>query len=205
MQGEAGTGKTTAAVALARSLYPNLPDKELFCIVSQETMFEEYDGQPVLIWDDWRAEELLERFDRGMVWKLFATNPLPTVVNVKYSSVNLINSVNIMTSVVEFHKFMNKLAGEYVDKRRVKHQAEDMNQGYRRFPVFLEIAKSSYDLYASMSLTGGEYKEYKRLARVEASMANLAKNASLSNQQKTLKPVAELHGKLVEKTQSVKK
>ena len=48
MQGEAGTGKTTAAVALARSLYPNLPDKELFCIVSQETMFEEYDGQPVL-------------------------------------------------------------------------------------------------------------------------------------------------------------
>ena len=30
-------------------------------------------------------------------------------------------------------------------------------------------------------------------------MANLAKNASLSNQQKTLKPVAELHGKLVEK------
>ena len=46
-----------------------------------------------------------------MVWKLFATNPLPTVVNVKYSSVNLINSVNIMTSVVEFHKFMNKLAG----------------------------------------------------------------------------------------------
>ena len=124
-------------------------------------MFEEYDGQPVLIWDDWRAEELLERFDRGMVWKLFATNPLPTVVNVKYSSVNLINSVNIMTSVVEFHKFMNKLAGEYVDKRRVKHQAEDMNQGYRRFPVFLEIAKSSYDLYASMSLTGASIRNIK--------------------------------------------
>ena len=36
-----------------------------------------------------------------------------------------------------------------------------MNQGYRRFPVFLEIAKSSYDLYASMSLTGGSIRNIK--------------------------------------------
>ena len=74
-------------------------------------MFEKYDGQPVLFGTTGEQRNFLERFDRGMVWKLFATNPLPTVVNVKYSSVNLINSVNIMTSVVEFHKFMNKLAG----------------------------------------------------------------------------------------------
>lgn len=200
MQGPSGTGKTTAAKALARVLFPGVPDNELFCVVSQDTMFEHYDGQPVLIWDDWRASNLLERFDRGMIWKIFAVNPLPTVVNVKYSSVNLINSVNIMTSVGEFHEFMNELAGEYTDKSRRKHKAEDKNQGYRRFPVFLEIAQTSYDLYVSNSLGGGEYQDYQRVARVEANLLELAKNSSPENDQKVIEPVAKLHNQLYEKS-----
>ncbi len=37
--------------------------------------FDKYDGQPAIIWDDWRAKDLLSKFDRGMQWKIFAINP----------------------------------------------------------------------------------------------------------------------------------
>ncbi len=33
--------------------------------------FDKYDGQPVIIWDDWRAKDLLSRVT---VWKIFAIN-----------------------------------------------------------------------------------------------------------------------------------
>ena len=88
------------------------------------------------------------------------------------------------------------MAGEYVDAKKLTHKAEDINQGYRRFPVFMEISKESYDLYASMALTGGEFAEYRRLATVSASMVKLAKNQTEDNTQRALGVVGQLHGKV---------
>ena len=62
-------------------------------------------------------------------------------MSVKYGSVNLINAVSIVTSVRPFHEFVQGLAGEYVDAKKLTHKAEDINQGYRRFPVFMEISR----------------------------------------------------------------
>lgn len=200
MQGEAGAGKTIAAKALARTLFPNREDDEIFFVVGDGAVpFDGYDGQPVIIWDDWRADDILSKFDRGTVWKLFAINPDKISVSVKYGSVNLINAVSIVTSVISFHDFIEGLAGEYTDARKIKHPAEDANQGYRRFPIFMEISKESYDLYASMALTGGEFKEYQRLAKVNASMIRLAQNETGENTQKVLGLVSKLNGKVAER------
>lgn len=182
MSGEAGSGKTIAAKALARSLFPDREDAEIFFVVGDGAVpFEGYDGQPVIIWDDWRAKDILGKFDRGSVWKLFAINPDKIAVNVKYGAVNLVNSISIVTSVVPFKEFMEELAGEYTDSKRVKHPAEDSNQGYRRFPVFLEITRESYQLFASQALTGGEFSEYQRLAQVNVNLIELAKNPMQQN------------------------
>ena len=197
MQGEAGAGKTIAAKALARTLFPGRDDDQVFFVVGDGAVpFDGYDGQPVIIWDDWRADDILGKFDRGTVWKLFAINPDKISVSVKYGSVNLINAVSIMTSVRPFHEFIQGLAGEYVDAKKMTHKAEDINQGYRRFPVFMEISKESYDLYASMALTGGEFAEYTRLATVSASMVQLARNQTADNNQRALGIVGKLHGKV---------
>lgn len=197
MQGESGAGKTIAAKALARTLFPGRDDDQVFFVVGDGAVpFDGYDGQPVIIWDDWRAYDILGKFDRGTVWKLFAINPDKISVSVKYGSVNLINAVSIVTSVRPFHEFIQGLAGEYVDAKKVTHQAEDINQGYRRFPVFMEISKESYDLYASIALTGGEFAEYTRLATVSASMVQLAKNETAHNTQLALGMVGKLHDKV---------
>ena len=197
MQGEAGAGKTIAAKALARTLFPGRDDDQVFFVVGDGAVpFDGYDGQPVIIWDDWRADDILGKFDRGTVWKLFAINPDKISVSVKYGSVNLINAVSIVTSVRPFHEFIQGLAGEYVDAKKMTHKAEDINQGYRRFPVFMEISKESYDLYASMALTGGEFAEYTRLATVSASMVQLARNQTTDNNQRALGMVGKLHGKV---------
>lgn len=197
MQGEAGAGKTIAAKALARTLFPGRDDDQVFFVVGDGAVpFDGYDGQPVIIWDDWRADDILGKFDRGTAWKLFAINPDKISVSVKYGSVNLVNAVSIVTSVKPFHEFIKGLAGKYVDAKRVTHQAEDINQGYRRFPVFMEISKESYNLYASMALTGGEFAEYARLATVNASMVQLAKNLTADNTQLALGVVGKLHSKV---------
>lgn len=194
LSGGGGSGKTIAAKALARSLYPGKPDNEVFFIVSDGNIpFDGYDGQPVIIWDDWRSGELLSKFDRGMVWKLFATNPDRINVNIKYGSVNLINSVNILTSVVPFMKFMESLASEYKDSKGIVHPAEDATQGYRRFPVFLEITRESYELYVTQALSDGEFDQYKHVCTVEASFKRLAENLTPENQRNYLTPVIDTH------------
>ena len=45
--------------------------------------FDEYDGQPIIIWDDFRAKELLNAFERGTMWKIFAIHPDKVSVHAK--------------------------------------------------------------------------------------------------------------------------
>ena len=56
-----GIGKGLLSKALARSMYPHLTeDDEIFFEVgSQGALFEGYDGQPVLIWNDRRGVNFL--------------------------------------------------------------------------------------------------------------------------------------------------
>lgn len=199
--GLGGAGKSVSAKAMARSLYPNLPDEKLYFVVGDgRVAFDGYDGQPVIIWDDWRAKDLLSKFDRGTVWKIFAINPEKISLQIKYGDTNLANTVNIVTSVQPFKEFIEDLSGEYIDNNKTRHAKEDPGQGYRRFPMFVEVTKESLQIYISNSLSGGELSEYNRVCRIEASMIEYAKNSQLvENTEKLMKPVKELHEKIEKK------
>jgi hypothetical protein len=198
--GNGGAGKSVAAKAMARSLFPNLPDEKIFFTVGDgRVAFDKYDGQPVIIWDDWRAKDLLSKFDRGTVWKIFAINPEKISLSVKYGETSLTNTVNIITSVQKFQDFIDELAGEYVDRNRTKHKKEDKTQGYRRFPVFVEVTKKALEIYVSQALSDGEYEEYERAMRVEASMVEFAKNNTIENLKKIGEPFVKVHKKVEKK------
>ncbi len=198
--GNGGAGKSVAAKAMARSLFPNLPDEKIFFTVGDgRVAFDRYDGQPVIIWDDWRAKDLLSKFDRGTVWKIFAINPEKISLSVKYGEINLTNTVNIITSVQKFQDFIDELAGEYVDRNRTKHKKEDKTQGYRRFPVFIEVTKQSLEIYVSQALSDGEYKEYEKAMKVEASMIEFAQNNTKENLKKIGEPFVKVHKKVEKK------
>lgn len=202
VSGAGGAGKGVVSKALARSIYPEKTDDECYFVVGDgKVAFDNYDGQPVIIWDDWRAKDLLSKFDRGTIWKIFAVNPEKVSQNVKHGEVVLANTFNIVNCVDTFEKFINDLAGEYVDSNKVKHQAEDPNQGYRRFPLFINVSPDSFDLYASMALTGGEMNEYQKIVNMQVNTVALAQNDTLENEKKVMEPVLtvtrkvrEIHG-----------
>lgn len=199
--GLGGAGKSVSAKAMARSLYPGIPDERLYFVVGDgRVAFDGYDGQPIIIWDDWRAKDLLSKFDRGTVWKIFAINPERISLQVKYGDTSLSNTINIVTSVQPFREFIEDLSGEYVDNNKTKHAKEDPGQGYRRFPMFVEVSKESLQIYISESLTGGELSEYNRICKIEASMIEYAKNSGLiENTTRLMKPVKEIHEKIEKK------
>lgn len=199
--GLGGAGKSVSAKAMARSLYPDLSDDKLFFVVGDgRVAFDGYDGQPVVIWDDWRAKDLLSKFDRGTIWKIFAINPEKISLQIKYGDTSLSNTVNIVTSVQPFKEFIEDLSGEYVDNNKTKHAKEDPGQGYRRFPMFVEVTRESLQIYISQSLSGGELSEYNRVCRVEASMIEYAKNSGLiENTTRLMQPVKVLHDKIEKK------
>lgn len=193
ISGMGGAGKTVAAKALARSLFPGVPDDKLFFVIGDKKVaFDDYNGEPVIIWDDWRPEELLSNFDRGLVWKIFAVNPERVSLNVKYGDVTLVNAINIVTSVIPFMEFIDKLSAKYKDSHGTIHPEEDKGQGYRRFPMFIEVTPQSLELFVSQSMTGGERSLYEPILKVETVMLDLAKNPTLENSQKVMAPVAQV-------------
>lgn len=197
ISGRGGAGKTVIAKAMARSLYPELSDEECYFVVGDgRVAFDNYDGQPVIIWDDFRAKGILGKFDRGTVWKIFAVNPDRVSMHVKNGEVTLINTVNIVTSVETFHEFMETLAGEYKDSNRVVHKSEDPRQGYRRFPVFVEVTENQFEMFISMGLTDGEIEDYRRIITTNLNTIEFAKNQSLENNQKVFGTFNKVHEKI---------
>lgn len=179
--GGGGTGKSLSAKVFARSIRPDIEnDDELFFVVGDGAVpFDGYDGQPVIIWDDWRAGDLLDKFDRSLIWKLFAINPERIDVNVKYGSTRLINTVNIVTSVQSYHDFNNGLAGEYKDKKGVVHKGEDRAQAYRRFPFFIEVTKDVLMIAKVKGLSEEEMNAYEPLLYFENKMLDLQRHQEI--------------------------
>lgn len=176
--GEGGAGKSLSAKVFARSLRPDIErDEELFFVVGDGAVpFDGYDGQPIIIWDDWRAEDILQKWDRSTMWKLFAINPERIDVNIKYGSIRLINSVNIVTSVQSYSEFNEGLAGAYKDSNGIEHKAESRKQAYRRFPFFVEVSKESVTLAKVRGLRDDELGMYDRMITFENNMAALAEH-----------------------------
>lgn len=171
--GGGGVGKGLCSIALARSLFPQLEnDEEIFFAVGGDNVtFENYDGQPVIIWNDCRAIELLKKLGgRGNLFDLF--DPFPKAQNrqnIKYSSIRLLNRVNIVNSVDSYFTFLNGLAGEYGD-----YKVEDKTQAYRRFGILIPLHAEDFDLLINRGYLGdGPYDEYKCYARIKGNFRKL--------------------------------
>lgn len=170
VEGAGGIGKNIACRALARALYPDLEDYECFFEVGGgKVSFDGYAGQPVIIWNDWRAETFIKLFGRGTAFDLLDSHPSSSKRNIKYGSVLLTNSINLINSVEPYEDFLNNLAGN-----------EDPNQAYRRFPIIICLREQDFDVLLNKGIALGsyEYAQYIQYAKVRGNFGEVSKRLS---------------------------
>ena len=162
--GGSGTGKSLSSRALAKTLIDpqnKLKNSDVFFTVGQgNAMFQGYDGQPVLIWDDLRAFDLLNYYNKnvGAIFNLFDVIPSDSEQNIKFSSVKLINSINIVNSIQTFQEFSNTICF----KNGLSAVPEPDKQIYRRFPFFVELSNSQkYDFFVNQQFFNPDEPNYK--------------------------------------------
>ena len=177
---QGGIGKGIACRALAHCLYPDLEDYECFFEVgSNKVSFDGYNGQPVIIWNDWRSYQLIKTFGRGETFDILDSHPTRAKRNIKYGSTVLTNTINLINSVQPYTEFLNGLAGEYTYDNginEVQVKAEDKNQAYRRFPIIICLRENDFDVLLNKGVAEGsyEYEQYLSYAQVRGSFANVA-------------------------------
>jgi hypothetical protein len=210
VSGKGGIGKGLICKAIARSLYPNLKyDDDIFFEVGAKGVpFEGYDGQPVIIWNDRRAIDLLQELNgRGNVFNVFDTHPSRIKQNVKYSSVCLCNEINIVNSVQSYEDFLDGLAGEYKDKSGNLQAVEDKGQSYRRFPFIIPLHEKDFDLLMNKGFYEGtrEYEQYIKYKNIRGNMQQIAEKCGNNEELrkriegKTVKIVVDKHNEVIEK------
>ena len=67
------------------------------------------------------------------------------------------------------------------------HKSEDPRQGYRRFPVFIEVTENQFEMFLSMGMTDGEIEDYRKIATTNLNTIEFAKNQTLENHKKVFK------------------
>ena len=178
--GGGGVGKDVASRAIARCLYPCITnDEDLFFELGCDNVsYEGCDAQPVNILSDYRAYTLLDAFKgRENLFKVFDSHPHNSRVNVKFSSIKPVNSVNIVNSVQDYQVFLNGLAGHYKDKHGNEHQAEDKAQSYRRFPIVIELEEDTVTIYVNQYFIGksNDATDFKVWKKVKGNFGKIRK------------------------------
>lgn len=171
ISGQGRSGKTVMGKALAQSLYPHLEPHECYFVVGEKNVsFQDYDGQPVIIYDDYRAVDFIMEFGRSGTFRMFDQHPGKVVVNIKYGSVNLVNEVSIVTAVESYEDFCNGLAGTYKDRAGNEFEAEDDRQSYGRFPFFSKVDADSFTWFMNRGFVdGNSYHSFQEVIRCEQS------------------------------------
>lgn len=206
--GDAGAGKGVMSRALARALFPSLQnDEEIFFEVGADNaLFEGYDGQPVLIWNDRRAGNLIKELGgRSNVYNVFDTHPTKQKQNIKYSSVGLVNAVNIVNSVQPYTEFLETLAGAK-DENDSSNDSLEKSQAYRRFPLIINVHPEEFDIYVNKGfLSQSEtYLDYEAHLRLYGNMRRIAQTCSKYEgmrreiEGKVVEPVLEQHNRVLE-------
>ena len=171
--GEGGVGKDLLAAALARSLNPKAK-RPYFSLGGENVSFEHYDGEEIIIWEDFRAYSMLEacRKDRGLLFRIlgpYRDDSKKIIVNIKGSNTQLLNRVNIVTGPDDYETFLNGLAGEYEVFSResgqtFRRKSENKSQAYRRFPVIIPVTEGEFSIYLNKGFMDGtrEYFQYEK-------------------------------------------
>lgn len=206
VDGNAGLGKGALCEYIAQSLFPEM-EKPFFVVGNDARVaFDGYDGEPVIIWDDYRAAHFVKNFGRGGVFNIFDTHPRQQAQQAKNSRVILTNAINMVNSVEPYDKFLNGLAGEYKDRDGVEHEAEDKNQAYRRFPYIMRVRENDFDLLINLGFVNKDthaYHQYVMYERVRGSLKQVmtkldgeAKNRVLADM---TRPALDCYHMLTEK------
>jgi hypothetical protein len=163
IRGGSGAGKSLSSRALAKSIIDPtniMRDDEVYFVAGQgASKFQGYDGQPVIIYDDLRAWDLLDYYKKspGAIFNLFDVVPSSSEQNIKFGSIKLINSINIVNSIDEFEKFSSDICFR-VAETGIKEPDKQM---YRRFPLFINISEDSYDLFVNKQFFNPDEPNYK--------------------------------------------
>lgn len=211
VEGPGGIGKGLISKAIARAIVDRegkmVDDDIFFEVGADKVTFEGYDGQPVIIWNDCRANTLLQKLGgRENVFNVFDTFSQSIVQHVKYGSVRLHNIVNIVNGIQSYREFLEGLAGEYKRDGMIQ-KAEDKNQSYRRFPFFLVLHEEDYDLGMNKGVFDGtrEYEQYYVYNNLRGNMRRIAErcgnNAKLLNMVtgRVVSPIVEKYNELNKK------
>ena len=204
-----GIGKGLASYALARSLYPDIEDDDdlFFTVGGEKTSFDDYDGQPIIIWNDIRPIALLKIFgDRGQLFDSLDMHPKRKREHIKYGKIVLTNEVNIFNSVIPYSEFLDGLAGEYKDRdgNCVRSEMSAKEQAYRRFPIIIPVSENDFEILLNKGVLGqGTYTEYFHHKRIVANLKAL--HTELKKREdvlrmldiQTMKPVVEAHNQIV--------
>lgn len=212
--GKGGMGKDLMSRAIARALFPQYErDEEIFFNVgARGSAFEGYDGQPVIIWSDRRAIDLLMELNgRGNVFEVFDSHPRKTRQNIKYSSIALTNCVNIINAVEPYKTFLNGLAGEYIDKQGEKREGEDKTQSYRRIPIILELSVGAYDMLVNKGWLDDDksFLQYITFGRFRQNLKEVAEKCKDGSEVKrqiennTVRPIKEVKEKIEKKHEKI--
>lgn len=137
------SGKGTLSRIIANVLFPEKEKEDLlYCEITNDNVgFEDYDGQPVTIWDDCRAFDLLSGLNgRGKVFKIFDINPSRKTFHIKFGKIRLCNEVSIVNSIQHYKDFIDELAGD-----------EDKRQVFGRFVfiIFINSQTNTFDLFVN--------------------------------------------------------
>ena len=152
-----------------------------FEVGADNATFEGYDGQPVVIWNDCRAYDLLKKLGgRDNVFNVFDTHPTTQKQNIKYSSTALQNAINIVNSPQPYVEFLDSLAGEYTDRKGEKRLSEDKKQSYRRFPIMIVIHEDYYEMLMNKGYLDGtkEYEVYVQHGKIRGNMQRIAERTN---------------------------
>ena len=173
ISGEGGSGKDVMATVLARCFNPGAK-RPYFGLGGANVSFEHYDGEEVIIWEDFRAYQMLEvcRKDRGLLFRILGPYRdvyKKLIVNVKGSDTQLLNRVNIITGPEPYDVFLDGLAGEYMAYSRetgetYRRTSENKAQSYRRFPLIIPMSEGEFSIYLNKGFLEGtrEYFEYEK-------------------------------------------
>ncbi len=210
--GKGGEGKGVCCRLLARALCPEINDMNsiMFPYGGQGVSFDNYDGQPVIIYSDMRAVDFMAMGRKETLTAALEPHPHEDVgeINIKYGSVKLIHKFNIINGIEPYEEFIKGLAGEYTDKAGREHHAEKSNleQFYRRVPVIIPINGDYFDILVNTGIFRGtrEYDTYKSIASMVGSFAKLQQRCG-NNEPLLIDMSKPLVDPIVEVTEHLKK
>lgn len=175
-----------------------LADKWIFWAGGSGVEIQSYTGQPVIIWEDARACDLIKVF--GGINKLFAAlddHPKPMDLNIKYGAVQLKNTVNIFNGAQSYEDFTNTLREDYYKNGRLVKS--DTSQVRGRFPFIIEISPSVITQRAELQYFARSLQSLSFSRTFDNNLIEIAQNNLISDCAETFgEKYIEIESKVIE-------